>query len=248
MPVKTKLPMLKSSIDIIEDTPDYIVINKPAGMLSIPDRMQSEPSLKDYLLQKFGEIFTVHRLDKETSGIIVFAKNAVTHKYLSGLFEGRAVQKQYQGLVLGVPYNKTGSIDAPLMEHPVEKGTIIVHQKGKPALTDYEVLQSFKLYSLVQFKIHTGRTHQIRVHAKNIGHPLACDPLYGDGKPVLLSSFKKKFKLAKDILEEKPMLARVALHSYLLQFVNQLGQTVTYEAAMPKDMRALITQLSKRLS
>jgi 23S rRNA pseudouridine1911/1915/1917 synthase len=240
--------MLKNKIDIIEDNADFVVVNKPAGMLSIPDRTQSEPSLKDFLLQQFGEIFTVHRLDKDTSGIIVFAKNAATHKYLSGLFEERKVQKFYQGLVLGVPYNTSGSIDAPIMEHHIEKGTMVVHQKGKPALTDYEVLNTYKLFSLVQFNLHTGRTHQIRVHCKNIGHPLACDPLYGDGKPILLSNFKKKFNLGKNVLEEKPMLARVALHSYLLKFELANGQPVTYEAELPKDMRALLTQLNKHLN
>jgi 23S rRNA pseudouridine1911/1915/1917 synthase len=97
----------------------------------------------------------------------------------------------------------------------------------------------------MQFDLHTGRTHQIRVHCKHIGHPIACDPLYGDGKPVLLSSFKKKFKLSKEEENETPILNRLALHSFSLSFTDRQGNPVTLEAPLPKDMRALIQQLDK---
>src|SRR5439155_3796139 len=127
--------------ETIFENDDFIVINKPAGVLSIPDRKQSETSLKDLLIDKYGEIFTVHRLDKETSGVIVFAKNETTHKQLSELFEGRAVEKYYLGLVHGKMINEHGSVDAPVMEHPVKKGKMITNKKGKPSLTDYEVLE-----------------------------------------------------------------------------------------------------------
>jgi 23S rRNA pseudouridine1911/1915/1917 synthase len=224
---------------------DFIALNKPAGVLSIPDRMQSEPSLKYRLIEKYGNIFTIHRLDKETSGIILFAKDAETHKFFSRLFEEKAMEKYYLGLVHGSPQHKTGSVDAPIMEHPVFKGKMVINKNGKPSLTDYEVLENLGKYSLVKFQIHTGRTHQIRVHAKNIGHPIVCDPLYGDGHPVMLSAIKKKFKLSKHDEEERPMLNRVALHSYQLKFKDEQGKRFNLEAALPKDMRALIQQLKK---
>ncbi|UEG50030.1 RNA pseudouridine synthase [Ferruginibacter lapsinanis] len=233
-----------SDITIFENE-DFVILNKPAGVLSIPDRTQSEPSLKDMLIEKYGSILTVHRLDRETSGIILFAKNETAHKYFSKQFEERGVEKFYMGLVHGTPIHKTGTIDAAIMENPVFKGQMVINKKGKPSVTDYEVIEELGKYSLVKFQIHTGRTHQIRVHAKNIGHPIVCDPLYGDGKPVLLSSFKKKFKLSKHDEEERPILNRVALHSYQLKFKDAAGKPFDLTAELPKDIRALMQQLKK---
>jgi 23S rRNA pseudouridine955/2504/2580 synthase/23S rRNA pseudouridine1911/1915/1917 synthase len=231
-------------LDIILENDFFIAINKPSGLLSVPDRMQSEPSLKDILLQKYGTIYTVHRLDKGTSGVIVFAKDENTHKQLSQLFEGREVEKYYVGLVNGILMNTTGSIDAPIMMHPADNGSMIINPKGKASLTDYEVLESFRFYSWVQFRIHTGRTHQIRVHLKHIGHSIVCDEVYGDGKPVLLSSLKKKFNLSKKEDEERPMINRLALHSWKLKFELN-GEQIALEAELPKDLRATLTQLRK---
>jgi 23S rRNA pseudouridine1911/1915/1917 synthase len=236
---------VKKNFDIIFENEYFIAVNKPAGMLSIPDRTQSEPSLKDMLLEKYGTIFTIHRLDKDTSGIILFAKDETTHKYFSSEFEKHSIEKYYVGLVHGVP-NKSGSIDAPIMEHPALKGQMVVNKKGKPSLTDYELMEGLGKYALVKFRIHTGRTHQIRVHAKNIGHPIACDPLYGDGKPILVSSIKKKYKLSKQEEEEKPILNRVALHSYQLIFKDSTGNDFNLTAELPKDIRALVQQLKKQ--
>ena len=237
--------MAKNQLDIVFENKNFIAINKPAGLLSIPDREQSQPSLKDMLLAKYGTIFTVHRLDKDTSGIIVFAKDEVTHKFLSQLFESRSVEKYYQGIVHGSPASKKGTIDAPISEHPLHKGLMVVHRNGKTSLTGYEVIEEHKSFSLVQFQLHTGRTHQIRVHAKNIGHPLACDELYGDGKPVLLSSIKRNYKLSKHDEEERPILNRLALHSYQLKFTDADGKAVDLIAELPKDMRVLLLQLKK---
>ncbi|MFP5041166.1 RluA family pseudouridine synthase [Parasediminibacterium sp. JCM 36343] len=231
-------------LDILADNEWFVAVNKPSGMLSIPDRMQSEPSLKDILKEKYETIFTVHRLDKDTSGIIVFAKDEETHKQLSQLFEGREVKKHYLGLVNGTLMNQKGSVDAAIMEHPAKNGTMAIHANGKASLTDYEVLESFGIYSWVQFQIHTGRTHQIRVHTKHIGHSIACDPLYGDGLPVLISSLKKRYNLAKKEEEEKPILARLGLHAASLQF-SLNGQDYSFEAPLPKDIRASLQQLRK---
>ncbi len=238
-------PVFKLAAAIIFENENFLAINKPAGLLSIPDRMQSEVSLKDMLINKYESIFTVHRLDKDTSGIILFAKNETVHKFLSQAFEERRVEKFYQGIVHGSPAEKKGTIDAPISEHLVQKGLMVIHRNGKPSVTDYEVIEDYKSYSLLQFQLHTGRTHQIRVHCKNIGHPLACDELYGDGKPVLLSSLKKKYKLSKHEEEERPMLNRLALHSYCLKFTDAEGNTFNLAAELPKDMRALLQQLKK---
>jgi len=233
-----------ADITIIENN-DWIALNKPSGLLSIPDREGKEISLKKMLIEKFGNIFTVHRLDKGTSGVIVFAKNEVAHKHLSMQFENRETRKIYQGIVIGSPQNKKGTLEAPIMEHPVKKGTMVINRNGKEALTEYEVLEDFKIYSFLQFQIHTGRTHQIRIHAKEMGNPIVCDDLYGDGKPVLLSSIKKKFNLAKKEDEEKPIMGRMALHALSLKFNNINGESIELEAPLPKDMKAFLQQLKK---
>lgn len=230
--------------DIIFENEHFVALNKPSGLLSIPDRMGKDISLKVLLKEKYGEIYTVHRLDKDTTGLIIFAKDETTHKQLSQLFEGREVEKHYVGLVYGTLINQEGSVDSPIMEHPAKNGTMIAHAKGKASLTDYKVLEAFRLYSWMQFQIHSGRTHQIRVHMKQIGHGIACDELYGDGKPILLSSFKKKFNLSKSDEEERPLLARLALHSSTLKFVLN-EETFELEAPVPKDLRALLQQLRK---
>lgn len=237
--------MQKLQPTIIFEDDHFIAINKPSGLLSVPDREGKEISLKEMLKEKYGDIWTVHRLDKDTSGVIVFAKDDVTHKFLSGLFEGREVEKYYTGIVHGIPANSTGSVDAALMEHPVKKGLIVTNKKGKVALTDYKVIESFGNFSLMSFQIHTGRTHQIRVHMKHIGHPIICDPLYGNGEPVMLSSIKKKFNLSKSEEEERPLFNRLALHAERLQFTDAKGQQHTLEAPIPKDIKALLQQVRK---
>jgi 23S rRNA pseudouridine955/2504/2580 synthase/23S rRNA pseudouridine1911/1915/1917 synthase len=235
----------KNKFEVVFENDEFIAINKPAGMLSIPDREQSEKSLKEYLIDLYVSIFTVHRLDKDTSGLILFAKSETAHKFFSMLFEERKIEKFYVGIVLGSPNNTSGLIDAPIAEHGTQKGLMTVHRNGKPSSTSYEVLEANKHYSLVSFQLHTGRTHQIRVHSKNIGHPLACDPLYGDGKSVLLSAIKKKFKLSKHDEEERPMINRLALHSYKLIFTDSKGELHEITATIPKEFRALMTQLKK---
>ncbi|HEV3324038.1 MAG TPA: RluA family pseudouridine synthase [Puia sp.] len=231
--------------DILFENEDFIALNKPAGTLSIPDREGKEPSLKSWLREKYGNIFTVHRLDRETSGVIIFAKHEEAHKYFSKIFEERSVEKIYQGIVQGTPPEQKGSIDLPIMEHPAKPGTMVVNKKGKPSLTDYEVIETIGPYSLLQFRIHTGRTHQIRVHLQALGHPIACDDLYSDGRPILLSTIKRHFKLSKAEEQERPLLARLALHSLLLHFQDARGQFHTLEAPLPKDLRALLQQLRK---
>ncbi len=120
-----------------------------------------------------------------------------------------------------------------------------INKNGKPSTTEYEVIEDFGIYSLVKFQIHTGRTHQIRVHMKHLGHPIACDEMYGNPQPVLLSSFKKKYKLSLHDEEERPLLSRMALHSHQLIFEDAAGKNHNLVAELPKDMRALVQQLYK---
>ncbi|MEO6455748.1 MAG: RluA family pseudouridine synthase [Ginsengibacter sp.] len=233
-------------LSIIFETDQFIAVNKPAGMLTIPDRYdETLTSLYKILERQYQKIFIIHRLDRETSGLLLFAKDEATHKYLSQLFENRNVEKFYLGIIHGSLQNNKGVIDEPIAEHLTNKGMMVINQKGKSSLTEYEVIEDYSLYSLVKFKIHTGRTHQIRVHMKHLGHPILCDEIYGNAQPVLLSSFKKKYKLSKHDEEERPILKRLALHSYQLKFNDSPGVHHEFTADLPKDMRALLQQLKK---
>jgi len=217
---------------IIFENDDFVVVNKPSGLLSIPDRLQSGDSLKSFLQKKYGQIFTVHRLDKDTSGLIAFAKNEHAHKFLSQAFEERLVDKNYLGIVYG-----------PIIEHPAKNGLMVVNKKGKPAITHYRVLEELGSFSYLSFNIETGRTHQIRLHMQSIGHSIVCDSLYGNETPIFVSSFKRNYKLSKLEEEERPILQRLGLHSFQLKFKDRQNREQQFEAALPKDMKALLQQL-----
>jgi 23S rRNA pseudouridine1911/1915/1917 synthase len=234
-------------IDILYEDDDLLVVNKPAGMLVIPDRFDSEiPSLNKTLEAKTGQhIYVVHRLDRDTSGVICFAKNEEAHKYMSKLFQEHTVGKYYYGIVNGRVIPEEGRIEKPIAEHPTVKGKMAIVKKGKPSITDYKVVEQWPLYSLVYFQIHTGRTHQIRVHIQSIGHSIVADELYGDGKPFFLSGIKKKFRLSDHDEAERPLLSRLALHSAKLEFVTPSGKELSIEAPLPKDMAATVKQLNK---
>jgi 23S rRNA pseudouridine955/2504/2580 synthase/23S rRNA pseudouridine1911/1915/1917 synthase len=229
---------------IIAENENIVVIDKPSGLYSIPDRKQLEQNVKDLLIARYGNIFTVHRLDAPTSGVIVFAKNEIAHKHLSEQFENRSTQKTYIGIVHGIPFKTADTINAPIAEHPAKNGTMVVNRNGKEAITEYELMENLKRYSVLKFNILTGRTHQIRVHCKNIGHAIVCDEIYGEAQPILLSSFKKKFNLSKTELEEKPLLNRLALHAHRLT-IDVLGTTMTFESPLPKDMAVAIKQMQR---
>lgn len=121
----------------------------------------------------------------------------------------------------------------------------MVSAKGKSSVTEYKVLEQFRSYAWMQFNILTGRTHQIRVHMQHTGHPVACDDLYGTNTSILLSSFKKKFKLSKNEEEEKPILNRLALHASELSLADINNNPLRFEAELPKDLKALLQQLRK---
>jgi 23S rRNA pseudouridine1911/1915/1917 synthase len=237
--------LAKSKYDIIFENENFVAVNKPSGMLAIPDREQSEKSLKEFLQEKYGNIYVVHRLDKDTSGLIVYAKNEITHKYLCKIFEERLVRKFYVGLVLGSPNPYEDIIELPIAEHGTNKGLMVVHRNGKESKTGYKVLEASPQISLVSFELFTGRTHQIRVHAKEIGHPLICDTLYGDGKAIYLSAFIKNYKLSKKEDEEKAIVDRLGLHAHQLFFTDEYGKHISLEAPIPKTFTVLLKQLKK---
>ncbi len=230
--------------DIIFEDEFLIAINKPSGLLSIPDREGKEISLKQILQNKYNEIFTVHRLDKATSGVIVFAKDENIHVQLSKLFENRYTEKIYYGLANGNVLPAQGKIEAPIIRHPSGNNKMLISKEGKPSLTEYKILETFKRFSWIEFNIHTGRTHQIRLHAQYIGNSIVCDELYGSPEPLYLSSLKHKYNLSKKEEAEKPILSRLALHAASLKF-NLNNKEYFFEAPLSKNLKALLQQLRK---
>jgi 23S rRNA pseudouridine955/2504/2580 synthase/23S rRNA pseudouridine1911/1915/1917 synthase len=238
--------MKKKRWQIIFEDDDIIVIDKPAPYLTIPDRYdKTKPNLVSALSEKREDVFINHRLDKETSGLIVFTKNEAAHKHLSQQFMDRSVDKHYLTLVNRKPVEEVGLIDLAISPSGVRNKGMILDATGKETLTKYRILESWNRYSLLEVKLLTGRQHQIRVHMKAIRCPIVCDPMYGDGKPFMLSDIKRRINRDRET-EERPLLSRVALHSSMLRFDHPTtGERLTYESPLPKDMKAVVHQLGK---
>ena len=222
------------------------VVNKPAGVLSIPGRhMPNAVDMRHLLQQRYGEIFVVHRLDKDTSGVMVFAKNAAAHKALNTQFEQREVQKVYHALVSGVVTKDELDIDIPLMRDARNSSLMRPSVRGKESLTKVQVLQRFKIATLLECRPETGRQHQIRVHCATVGHPLFVDPVYGKHSEFRLSSIKRRYNLAKDA-EERPLISRLTLHARTLTFHHPVdNREIEMSAEYPKDLRATLKVLTK---
>jgi 23S rRNA pseudouridine955/2504/2580 synthase/23S rRNA pseudouridine1911/1915/1917 synthase len=237
---------MQTAPEIIYKDEDLIAINKPSGWLSIPDRHDAELySVKSWFEAKGEKVFIVHRIDRDTSGLLLLARNAEAHKYYNTLFEQRTLKKTYYGLVVGSVAEDEGVYDQPIEQHPTLLGKMRVGRKGKPAITHYTVEERFRGFTWVKFQIETGRTHQIRVHLYNAGHSLVCDPLYGTPDPILLSSFKRKFNMSKKEEEERPLLSRLALHAYSVDLVDRQGAAHAFVAPLPRDLDATLKQLRK---
>ncbi len=234
-------------ISVLHEDDAIIAVDKPTGLLTIPDRHNAElPSLHKLLeARRGGRLWVVHRLDRETSGVVLFARTEESHRHLSRLFEGGNIGKFYVGLVNGRLEPESGSIDAPIAEHPTVKGKMVVNRRGKPSLTDYRVVEQWPLFALVQFQLHTGRTHQLRVHMAYLGHPFVGDGVYGNGKPFLLSRIKRGYMMSEKDEEERPLLARVALHAYRVVVPQAGGEPLVVEATLSKDLSACVNQLNK---
>lgn len=239
---------MKHTPEILYQDDYIIIVNKPSDILSIPDRFSPDkPNLYTWLNEAFGKTYIVHRLDRETSGIMVFARTEEAHRSLSMQFEHRETEKVYLALLDGYLYQDSGEIDKPISPRPGFPGEMMVSAKGKASLTLFKVVERFKNFTLVEADIKTGRTHQIRVHFKSIGFPLAVDPLYGRRDGFYLSEVKtNRFKLGKYVEEERPLMSRVTLHALRLTFNHpDTGERVSFESPLPKDFNAVLNQLRK---
>ncbi len=240
--------MSKTPYEIIHEDADLLIVSKPAGLLTIPDRFRTDiPNLQNMLRRQYGEIFVVHRLDKDTSGVICFARNAEAHRHLSLQFQEHTPKKIYWMLVEGcMEEGAQGLIDAPLIADEQRAGSMRVQAKGKPAQTEYKAIEYFRHFTTVEFVPRTGRTHQIRVHAAHIGFPPAVDPLYGSRDGLQLSEIKQRRFNLKKWENEQPLLSRVPLHALSLTVVHPTtNETTTFSAPLPKDLRAVVQQLAK---
>lgn len=228
------------NISIVYEDADLLVINKPAGLLTHPKSPgdQSE-SVVGWLLEKYPSIAKigedplrpgiVHRLDRETSGLLIIAKTQMAFDYLKKQFQERKIKKTYLALVYGELKNKSGVIDAPLGKLGIRQSTKIHGKKElaeKEAITEYRVITEYQDYSLLEVKPQTGRTNQIRVHLKAIDHPIVYDSVYAGRKAVC-----------------PPELGRLFLHAQKLSFTTPAGQGLTLEADLPPELERFLASL-----
>lgn len=236
------------ALNVVYEDEDLIVIDKPAGMVVHPAPGNPDETLVNALLAHCGESLAgiggvrrpgiVHRIDKDTSGLLVAAKTDAAHRGLAAQFAEHTLERAYWALVWGTPTPRQGEIEGNIGRNPNDrKKMAVVKGGGKPALTRYRVLKSFAggAVSLVECRLATGRTHQIRVHMTNQGHPLIGDPVYGR----IRSS--KRAVLPPEAREALGAFPRQALHAYLLGFSHPTkGYDVRLESRMPPDINALI--------
>ncbi|HET7153169.1 MAG TPA: RluA family pseudouridine synthase [Candidatus Kapabacteria bacterium] len=231
--------------DILFEDEHLVAIDKPSGLLSIPDRFDQDiPSLSKILESRYGEIFVVHRLDRETSGAIIFAKTAETHRLLNIQFESRRTSKKYIAVVEGRVSKDHDTISLPIAPHHKRQGQMRVDEKnGKEALTEYTVLERYGHSTKVEITLHTGRQHQIRVHFAAIGHPLLVDRMYGNREEYFLSAVKRNYKA---VGAEKPLIGRLTLHASEISLTHPIKQLpLRIVAPLPKDIASLCKQLGK---
>ncbi len=244
-------------LSILFDDPSLIAINKPAGLATIPGRAEKTSCLEEIAAQSnlphTGQsdprIRVVHRLDKDTSGVLLFAKTIEAQRHLSHQFQNNTIQKEYLALVIGRPTEQSGEIEGNLAPHPSSRDRMVVSKQGRPARTHWEIAETFRGLTLLRVFPKTGKTHQIRVHLKHIGLPLAIDPLYnpvGAGAPVglFLSTIKRDYR-AKRGEEQRPLIERLTLHAEKLRFVHPTGNETEIVAPLPKDLRATLNMLQK---
>lgn len=231
---------------IIYEDNDIIAVNKSSGIAVCADRWNFSKRRLDTLLSEVSgrRLFTVHRIDSGTSGIVVFAKNAAAHRRLSIAFETRAVHKTYMAAVHGVPQWTETECAAPLVVNGDKMHrTIIDRYCGKKSLTRFRLLYHAGGISVIEAEPESGRTHQIRVHLASLGLPIICDSLYGRENPLFLSSIKRNWR--GDTFSERPLIERLALHAAKLRLPARNRADLLLEAPYPRDMAALIKQTEK---
>jgi RluA family pseudouridine synthase len=228
-----------NSTRILFEDDHVIAVDKPSGLLVLPDRYdRSLTNLYEGLRAELGEIFLVHRIDKETSGVILFAKTAEAHAEISKRFEARSVDKTYAAIVEGTTDRVAGDI---VTDIPVRQDRAVVKKSSE---TRYRVVARFQRHSFVEVKPVTGRTHQIRIHLRSIGLPIVADALHGDGKPFYLSQIKSSYRPGAE--DEKPLINRVALHASQLAIAHPLTEEIlVLRSDLPKDMRSVLRALQK---
>ena len=213
-------------MDILYKDEHILVINKPAGLPVLPDGWEKDaPYLVKMLEEEYGKIFIVHRLDKITSGVMVFARTAETHRALNIQFEDREAEKVYHAIVEGEPKWNEKITKFPLLANVGKKHrTVVNDQKGKPSETRFRILKRYQAGALVEAKPMTGRTHQIRVHASALGHPLLGDVLYG--------------------ASETDLIHRPALHAHSLTITHpETKERLTFKAERPDDFVSALERL-----
>jgi 23S rRNA pseudouridine1911/1915/1917 synthase len=234
-------------LDIIFEDEDLIVLNKPPGVVVHPGAGNRRGTLLHALLAHCPELTDigdvsrpglVHRLDKDTSGLMVIAKTALAHESLVRQFQARQVEKTYVALVWGRFHLKAGEIVKDIGRHPSERRKMSVHaRRGKPAATRWQVLKEFAPpLTLVQLQPQTGRTHQIRVHLASLGHPVVGDAAYGGGTA--------RFKDQPLLQGIRPLVTRQLLHAQALGFTHpRTGEALAFEAPLPEDFQAVVDKL-----
>jgi RluA family pseudouridine synthase len=216
--------MKPTDLEILRETPELLVVNKPSGLLTMPARgdLAKAKHLVGLLHQRFGQVYVTHRLDRDASGLIIFARTPEAHRYYSGLFETREVEKKYLVVVEGKPAESRGEIDKPLKQRG--SGRMSVVFDGKMSLTRYRVIEKLKSSSILEVSIVTGRRHQIRAHLYSIGHPVIGDSMYGD-------------------TAKQARYPRLMLHSWKLRFKDMSGKVLSFEAYPPKDFMGVLKVL-----
>jgi 23S rRNA pseudouridine1911/1915/1917 synthase len=244
------IPPENIPLNIIHEDDDIIIINKPAGMIVHPARGNVRGTIAnalafhcDKLSSGLGEFRPgiVHRLDKNTTGVMIIAKNDVAQWKIAKQFHDRKVEKSYLAIVHGAPDLTRDRVNAPLGVHPkIREKYSIRPETGKDAITFYEVLKEFRGFSLLKLTPKTGRTHQIRVHLSYIKHPVVADDMYG-GKAVYPWQLKNTEPAPED-----PVISRCALHAWTIAFAHPTTKRIVrFEAPLPDDMANLLELLRK---
>ena len=241
----SELPSQDLPLTLLHEDADIVVIDKPAGLVVHPAAGHPDQTLVNALLFHVrdlsgigGEIRPgiVHRLDKDTSGVMIIAKNDDAHRKLKAAWSSDAVRKEYLALVYGMPAVAKGLIDAPIGRDPRDRKRMAVVSSGRNAITEYEVKERLRHASLLRCRLHTGRTHQIRVHLKYLGHPIVGDPVYSG--PQWRGIPDKRLQKVISSLQ------RQMLHAAEIAFVHpRSGERMRFEAPLPEDFRVVLEAL-----